>query len=96
MPGSLSSMRVISPRTTAEASTTMTRVEPVASFLAMLNIAAWVSDSRLRVPLPRLQQADLGELGLDDFAVERLHDVFVRARRDRFLDVLKVVLGGAE
>ena len=42
------------------------------------------------------QQSHLLKLRLYDVGIERLHDVLVRPRADRFLDMLDVVLGGAE
>src|SRR5947207_2826529 len=44
----------------------------------------------------RRDQSDLLELGLDDFFVERLHDVLVGAGVERARDVRDVVFGGAE
>src|SRR5688500_10423671 len=98
--GTLSRDRVRRPRMTWESSTTKTRigVDAVAALFCNPNSLtpvsrqyAFFSPSRLRS-----DQTDLGELGLDNLAVERLHDVFVGAGADRLLDVGDVVLGGAE
>src|SRR5579859_7370305 len=88
--GSSSSMRVTRPRTTAESSTTMTRIGSLAG--EVLGLAPFT----LCMSGRRSEQSDLRELRLHDLAVERLHDVFVGAGRDGFLDVLDVVLSGAE
>src|SRR5690242_18395027 len=90
--GSDSSVLVSRPRMTAESSTTITRYGPPPAATAGL-----VSG---RIPWYRafylltLKKPDLAELRLDDLAVEGLHDVFVGAGTDRFLNVLDVVLGG--
>src|SRR5258708_5947878 len=44
----------------------------------------------------RSDEPDLLELGLDDFLVERLHDVFIGTGVKRARNVADVVLGGAE
>jgi hypothetical protein len=44
----------------------------------------------------RSEQAGLDEFRLDDIAVEGLHDVFVGARSDAFLNMRYIILGRAE
>src|SRR5579859_75534 len=88
--GSSSSMRVTSPRTTAESSTTMTRTgSPAGEALSVAPFMLCMSGRRS-------EQPDLRELGLHDLAVERLHDIFVGAGRNRFLNMLDIVFRGAE
>src|SRR4051812_38228968 len=107
MPLSASSQRASSPRTTTASSTTITRMvssprEDWADGGATARLIA------ARIPLTLLDgsergneengsdQPDFLELGLDDFLVEGLHDVFVGARVQRARDMGDVVLGGAE
>src|SRR5262245_44923810 len=87
MSGSLSSVRESTPRMTAESSTTITRMRSPASAFGRSEVALGST---------MLDESDLRELGLDDVAVERLHDVLVRTGIHGFHDVRHVVLGRAE
>src|SRR5262245_38994959 len=85
--GSLSRVRESTSRMTAESSTTITWMRSPASAFGRSEVALGNAMS---------DQPDLRELGLDDVAVERLHDVLVRTGIHGFHDVRHVVLGRAE
>jgi hypothetical protein len=59
---------------------------------------ARIRSSRFRrsFTAPALEEADLGELRLDNLAIEGLHDVLIGAGLNGLLNVSHVVLGGAE
>src|SRR5712671_1025567 len=106
-PGSSSTQRETSPRTTTASSTTITliarstdatvdaTVGTARAIEVILGTRRYRTHTRTRLR-HRSEQPDLLELGLDDVLVERLHDVFVRARMERARDMGHVVLGGAE
>src|SRR5215217_1234894 len=99
--GSASIQRETSPRTTTASSTIITRSASGTGGGAGARVAATLMPgTRLRDATnpteDRSNQADFLEFGLNDFLVERLHDVFVRARTERPRDVRDIILGGAE
>src|SRR5215510_16289065 len=103
MPGSSWIHRETRPRTTTASSTTMTRigdcVEAVGGGTAETATLMWTRTRRYTTKIRKaacLDQPDFLELGLDNFLVERLHDVLVRTGMQRARDVSDVVLGRAE
>ena len=101
IPGSLSSDRVSRPRITCgvvdhqNPDWRRSGVPPFCNPISLTPVSRTTQSVLSPVSCAQIKP-DLGELRLDDLAVERLHDVFVGAGADRFLDVGDVVLGGAE
>src|SRR5712691_9520963 len=99
MSGSSASQRVNRPRTTTESSTTITRI----ALRGAGEETGWgcgmeldTTDRNARRHISpgdagRSDQPDFLELGLDDFLVERFHDVFVRSRVHGAGDVREIV-----
>src|SRR5437764_6003926 len=90
-PGSSLTQRETRPRTTTASSTIMTRIgscavagaagaRMAATLIHQYSLRGRYASGRGR---SRSDQPDFLELGFDDFLVERLHDVFVRAGAER-------------